>query len=277
MNEDARGLAAKGHLGVFVYCGTNQTKKTTYAVEDAFRDRDATGWGILAIESQAVWNFEKWRHAQSLEEAIDRAWGRWSNGKGEVVAYIPKDEAEVVKLYSAIKCGKRLHAIHDEIRFYMSGRRCPDAVTLAMRTWPHDLTSFRLVTQRIGDIHGNARACHSEIYCFRTVLEADKETLRKEYGVPSDVVEKLYIPEGPADPAGEFIVVRKGVYIPGVVRRGGNNAVVKAPAAEVRPPDRPVPPDGLRAPDAPGAAGGAPVDGELRPEPSGADPGSGKK
>lgn len=247
--------------GVYFYTGTTQTGKSKRAIEDAWRDRDATGWPILVIDSQGVWNFKSWVHVDSVEEAVRRLWKSpeelAKGGKRENVAIIPRDETQVDQLFAAARAGGEVVVLVDEARFWLSKRRISDSLSRGLRVWAHSRLVLRFTTQRVADIHNDALACHREVYVFKTVDPADLDTLWDRYKIAPEEAKALKPDSGGTSADGEFITIRWAE-----AQREGKLGRLKtsSPDGEARDPlpDRKV----QRAAGA-GDRGRPPFDGEL--------------
>ena len=232
-------MTVADRLGVYFYAGTTQTKKSTRALEDLWADRDANGFPCLIIDSQGVWNFRSYPHVQGVEAVCRSVWG----GKPGVTAWTPSSVEEVDKVFAALRAGRRVNVLTDECRFWLTVRRLPDGISRALRVWAHSELVLRFTTQRIGDIHADALACHKEIYVFRTVGRPDLERLEGSYGVEPK--------EAMALPDGEFLTVRYNALVRG--NDGSERKRENGPAAGA------VPPGGPPAPEAGGGPGRVPL------------------
>ena len=245
-------------LGVYFYTGTTQTGKSIAALAAAWKHQDATGWPILIIDSQGVWNFEGYPHAKTVEEAVRRVWAVDEVGKPKekAVAFTPTDVAEVESLYSAARAGRRVILLCDECRFWLSARRLPDALSRALRVWAHSELVLLFTTQRLADVHGDALACHREIYVFKTVGRPDLDRLEDEYEVNRERVMALE--------DGRFLTVRWNKLIEGGADADdGKTEKTGSPAAGA--PDGRVLESGVRPPPRPGDPDGPPVPGGMGP------------
>lgn len=183
----------KPALGVYFYTGTTQTGKTKRALVDARAIADALGWPVLIVDSQGVWNFASYPHAKSVEELVRRVWAVDDRGRPRepAIAFTPETPDEVELIFKAARAGRRVVLVCDEARYWLSARRMPDELSRALRTWAHSELVLLFTTQRLADIHGDALACHREIYVFRTVGRPDLETLWDEFEVKREDAEAL--------------------------------------------------------------------------------------
>lgn len=196
-----------GHRGNYWFCGTTQVKKTTHANAMAWAARDATGCGILVIDSQRAWNFREYPHPAGRRELYERVFGR----RG-VCAYTPRDPDEVGAIYRAVKAQGNVAVLMDEAFFWLSKRKMILDVSTALRTWAHHGALMLFTTQRVGDIHEDALAVDGEIRVYRTISRKDQERLWDDYDIKADEVKDL--------PVGSYVTVRNSVAV-----RGGNGCL----------------------------------------------------
>jgi hypothetical protein len=184
-------------LGCYWYVGKTQSGKTRKAYADLSEDVLATGRPSLIIDPMPAWNFAKLPHVKSVRDVIHKLYQ-----EGTHAVYTPETPDEVDQIMRAIRAGRRVHVLWDECSFQMSWRSITEDTSRALRGWAHAELTFRLVTQRPGDIHGDAYACDPEVYAFRTEKEGDLDRLRKEFAFDPEKLKLLG--------QGEYLVKKRG-------------------------------------------------------------------
>lgn len=172
--------------GIVWFCGKTQVKKTTHAVQLAFRAKDSGRGPILVIDSQGAWNFRTWPRAAGRRELYERVYGR-----GLDCAITPADVGDVEGIFRTVRKMGRAVVLTDEAKFWISKRRLPPEISLAGRSWAHSGALFLFTTQRIGDIHPDFLAIDCEIRVYRTLPGPDTDRLREEYGIKPEEVSAL--------------------------------------------------------------------------------------
>lgn len=184
-------------LGCYWYVGKTQSGKTRKALEDLNADIQATGRPALILDPMPAWNFRGMEHEPNVEAVVRRLYEEKTHA-----VYTPESQEEVDALMRAIRAGKRVHVLWDECSFHMSFRAITPDVSRSLRGWAHSELGFRLVTQRPGDIHGDAYACDPEVYAFRTEKEGDVKRLHEEFGFDPEALKAL--------PQFEFLAKKRG-------------------------------------------------------------------
>lgn len=164
-------------LGCYWYVGKTQSGKTKQAYRDLCADVLSTGRPSLIIDPMPAWNFAGLPHEPTVEAVLEKLYRTKTHA-----VWTPERPEDVERLMKALRTVGRVHVLWDECSFHMSWRSIGEETTKALRGWAHAKLTWRLVTQRPGDIHGDAYACDPEVYAFRTEKEGDLERLRKEFG-----------------------------------------------------------------------------------------------
>jgi len=187
-----------GRLGVYWYLGKTQSGKTTRAFAELCEDAEITGWPCLVLDPMRAENFAKYKHAESLAAAIKRLVGEELH-----TFYTPGDYVEEFsRLMRAIREVGYVHVLVDECSFFMSWRSCTPEISAALRGWYHSKVTYRLTTQRPGDIHGDVYACDPEVKAFRTEKEGDLKRLKDEFNFDPERLKAL--------PQGSFELKKRG-------------------------------------------------------------------
>ena len=185
-------------LGCYWYLGKTQSGKSKRAYLDLEEDIRATGWSSLILDPMPAWNFAHLHHEPSLEAVLEKLFLE----KTHAVWTPGDDEEELDRLMSALREVGRVHVLWDECSFHMSKQSITKPRSKALRGWAHARLTWRMVTQRPGDIHGDAYACDPEVYCFRIDKVGDLERARDEFGFDPEAVKLLG--------AGEFLTKKRG-------------------------------------------------------------------
>jgi hypothetical protein len=194
----------KDRLGVFMYLGMTQTKKTTKAYADLADDVAATGWPALVLDCMPAWNFEHERHVDTPEAVLDSLYGQ-----GRHTFFTPRSTDDIDWILRGIRAKRpdgsklgKIHILWDECSIQMSKWKITDEISQTLRGWAHYSLTFRLVTQRPGDLHGDVFGCNPEAYVHRVRKAGDLDRLREEFNLDPEKVKAL--------PDGEFITVPRG-------------------------------------------------------------------
>lgn len=176
-------------LGCYWYLGKTQSGKSKKAFADLLEDIRTTGWRSLIIDPMPAWNFAHLPHEKSLEGVLQKLFEE----KTHAVWTPGDDEEELDRLMSALREVGRVHVLWDETNFHMSKQSITKPRSKALRGWAHSKLTFRMVTQRPGDIHGDAYACDPEVYCFRIDKVGDLERVHDEFGFDPEAVKALAV------------------------------------------------------------------------------------
>ncbi len=193
-------MVVNGRLGCYWYVGETQSGKSKKAFADLQADVLGTGRPFLIIDPMPAWNFEHMHHEETWQRVL---WKLYERGAHAV--FTPNEETgddDVSRLMRAIRKAGNVHVLFDEASFFMSKDRISKSTSRALRGWAHSHNTFRMVTQRPGDIHGDAYACDPEVYAFKTRKVSDRERLRDEFDFDMDALKWLR--------EGEFLTYKKG-------------------------------------------------------------------
>lgn len=174
--------------GVYGYFGVTTSGKTTLALEHLRLDVGLDGRSSLILDCMPAKNLREFRHCESRLEAIQLLYA-----KGTHAVYTPKDEEDLAALFDVIHyAGSKeqtpIHVLWDEASIHQSPLSIDDRIAVALRGWQHNDCTFRLVTQRPGDLHGVFYSCIPEVYCFRLERARDLERVRAELSLPAEVI-----------------------------------------------------------------------------------------
>jgi hypothetical protein len=191
--------------GCYWYLGKTQSGKTKKAYLDLQADIQATGLPSLIIDPMPAWNFRELHHCRTTYEALITLYDRRTHAvftPRKTSAQSAVDQVdELLQGIRAEGCGD-LHVLWDECSFHMSFASITDVMSETVRGWAHHRVTFRLVTQRPGDIHGDVYATDPEVYCFGVDKEGDLKRLKSEFGFEPDTVKALR--------EGEFLTKKRG-------------------------------------------------------------------
>lgn len=173
-------------LGCYWYVGKTQSGKTKKALADLQADVLATGRPSLIIDPMPAWNFAELPHEPTVEAVLAKLYGEKTHA-----VFTPERDQDVERLMSSLRAVGKVHVLWDECSFHMSKWKIGKETTKAVRGWAHARLTFRLVTQRPGDIHGDAYACDPEVYAFRTEKAGDLKRLEEEFCFDPDELRGL--------------------------------------------------------------------------------------
>lgn len=180
--------------GVYGYFGVTTSGKTTLALEHLRLDVALDGRPSLILDCMPAKNLRALPHCGSRLEAVALLYRR-----GTHAVYTPEGEEDLAALFGTIhyagaKEGLPIHVLWDEAALAQSPQHLDDRIRQALLGWQHNDCTFRLVSQRPGDLHGTFYACIPEVYCFRTEREKCLDRVRDELSLDPAVIAAL--PQG---------------------------------------------------------------------------------
>lgn len=182
------------------YVGVPMSGKSTLSLYHAAQLKRATGFPLLALDSQPAKQLAGVPHVATVDEAIASVWGRPRRS----CAIIPQSLDEVDALCAAVSAGKDVVLLVDEAHRWLSAQSGSSAALLqVMRATQHARCHALLTTQHLtGDVPQAALSCAPQLYIFRCSGPRVLRTLQSEFGIPPRVAARL--------PQHEFIAHRLG-------------------------------------------------------------------
>lgn len=174
--------------GVYGYFGVTTSGKTTLALEHLRLDVAFDGRPGLILDCMPAKNLRHLFHCRTRLEVVDYLYRRGSNA-----TYTPSSEEDLAQLFDTIHYAgaleqRPIHVLWDEGSIHQSPQSIDDRVAIALRGWQHNDCTFRVVTQRPGDLHGVFYSCIPEVYCFRLERQRDLERVRGELSLDPTVI-----------------------------------------------------------------------------------------
>lgn len=174
--------------GVYGYFGVTTSGKTTLALEHLRLDVGVDGRPALIIDCMPAKNLRHFPHCKDRLEAAFQLYA-----KGSHAVWTPASEEELAAMFDTIHYAgaekqKPIHVLWDEASIHQSPQSIDDRIAIALRGWQHNDCTFRLVTQRPGDLHGVFYAAIPEVYCFRLERHRDLERVRQELSLDTAII-----------------------------------------------------------------------------------------
>lgn len=194
--------------GVFFYLGMTGSGKTYKALQDLRSDVDATGWPTLILDLMPSSTFLNLPHEVDVDRVLEKL---YDPRKISGAVYTPRrdDYSDFDAIMRALQASGRVHVLVDECFWVASWRRIRLEFSKALRAWRHaggvGLT-WRVTTQRPGDLHADMRAVSPTVYAFATDGSADLRRLEQDYSFPPGVLKSLK--------RGEFCTYGSALEIP---------------------------------------------------------------
>lgn len=176
------------------YVGIPGAGKTTLAVSHLARDAAANRWPAVVLDSSDVAQLAHVPHVANVDELAAAVWER-----GEHVALVPRDGAEVERVCDLVLRLRRVNLLVDEAAFWISSNKGRDSSLLRlMRAHRHAQARLYLTTQHLSaDVPQAALSCAPELFVFRCTSPVVLERLEREFAIDPELVREL--------PRGSFI------------------------------------------------------------------------
>lgn len=175
-------------MSVTWYVGIPESGKSHQALADLIATSRAKRLPAVVIDEARASNFERWPHAESLDELLEAVWGY-----GLRVAYTPRDPSEVEQIAAAaLECGRVCILIDEAATFLTSNVGRGGNLSRLMRRHRHADAHLFLTTQHFsGDVSQEALSCAPRVCIFRNESEAVLDALKRRYGLDWETVRNI--------------------------------------------------------------------------------------
>ena len=180
--------------GVYGYFGVTTSGKTTLALEHLRLDVALDGRPSAILDCMPARNLRGLPHAKDFLEVVQLLYVR-----GTHAVWTPRSDDELGRFFDVVhfagaEQGKPIHVLWDEAALGQTPQRIDDRIRQALLGWQHNDCTFRLVSQRPGDLHGTFYSCIPEVYCFKVERDKCLDRVRDELSLQPEVIAAL--PQG---------------------------------------------------------------------------------